>query len=62
MELGAGSTLFSSASPALALGLGFIFIILGVLFQNMDLYESGWGFVTIGMIVEVALPVARRLR
>ncbi|HZY47746.1 MAG TPA: hypothetical protein VFE96_08130 [Candidatus Bathyarchaeia archaeon] len=54
--------IFTSASPAVALLIGFILVILGGIGEGIDFSQSGWSFVTIGLIVEVALPVARRLR
>jgi hypothetical protein len=45
-----------------ALLLGFILVILGSFGEGIDFTQSGWSFVTIGLIVEVALPIARRLR
>jgi hypothetical protein len=60
--LGSGVRVLSSASPAVALLLGFILVILGSFGQGIDFTQTGWSFVTIGLLVEFALPIARRLR
>lgn len=60
--MGSRTRVFTSASPAIALLVGFILVILGSLGEGVDFSQTGWSFVTIGLIVEVALPVARRLR
>jgi hypothetical protein len=52
----------TSASPALALLLGFTLVILGSFGGGIDFTQTGWSFVTIGILVEFALPIARRLR
>jgi hypothetical protein len=46
----------------LALLLGFILVILGSFGLGIDLTQTGWSLVTIGLLVEFALPIARRLR
>jgi hypothetical protein len=60
--LGSRAKVFTSASPALALLLGFILVVLGSFGEGIDFTQTGWGFVTIGVLVQVALPIARRLR
>jgi hypothetical protein len=60
--LGSRTPILTSATPALALLLGFILVILGSFGEGIDFTQSGWSFVTIGLLVEVALPIARRLR
>ncbi len=60
--MGSRAWVLSSASPALALLLGFILVILGSFGLGIDLTQTGWSLVTIGLLVEFALPIARRLR
>lgn len=60
--MGSQARVFTSASAALALLLGFILVILGSFGEGIDFTQTGWGFVTIGLLVQVALPIARRLR
>lgn len=59
-----GSTLagLASAFPAVAILVGFVFILLGNSDGIMALIQGGWGFLTVGVIVELVLPISRRLR
>jgi hypothetical protein len=59
-----GSTVsgLSSAFPAGAILLGFAFILIGISNGLAALIQGGWGFITIGVIVEFVLPISRRLR
>ncbi len=59
-----GSTLaaLASAFPAVAIALGFAFILIGTTDTVTALVQGGWGFITIGVIVEFVLPISRRLR
>jgi len=61
-SLGSRARVLTSASPTLALLLGFILVILGSFGEGIDFTQTGWSFVTIGLLVQVALPIARRLR
>ena len=60
--MGSRGHILSSATPALALLLGFVLVILGSFGVGIDYSQTAWSFVTIGLIAEVALPIARRLR
>gem|GEM_PF-7069331 len=59
-----GSTLaaFTSAFPAIALVFGFLLVFIGSTDGPRELVQGGWGFITVGVIVEFVLPVSRRLR
>jgi hypothetical protein len=52
----------ASAFPAAAIMLGFAFILLGLSNGIAELVQGGWGFITVGVIVEFVLPISRRLR
>lgn len=52
----------ASALPALAIAIGVAFILLGSADGAVDLVQSGWGFITVGVMVELVLPISRRLR
>jgi hypothetical protein len=55
-------TALTSAFPAVALLLGFSFVLLGTADGIQELVQGGWGFITVGVIVEFVLPISRRLR
>ena len=61
-SLGSRVRVLSSASPAVALLLGFVLVTLGSFGGGIDFTQTGWSLVTIGLLVEFALPIARRLR
>ncbi|TMI57220.1 hypothetical protein E6H18_05390 [Candidatus Bathyarchaeota archaeon] len=59
-----GSTLaaFTSAFPAVALLFGFLLVLVGTTDGTRELVQGGWGFITVGLMVEFVLPISRRLR
>ncbi len=59
-----GSTIaaLTSVFPALALLIGFVLILTGARDGVLEFVQGGWGFVTVGVIVEFVLPISRRLR
>ena len=59
-----GSTLagLASAFPAVAMLVGFTFILLGSMGAIAGLIQGGWGLITVAVIVEFVLPISRRLR
>src|SRR5438094_8477296 len=63
-DCGLGSALaaFTSAFPAVALLFGFILVRVGTTDGTRELIQGGWGFITVGIIVEFVLPISRRLR
>jgi hypothetical protein len=52
----------TSILPAVAILSGFVLIMFSFGGGTVPLSQSGWGLVTIGIVVEFALPIARRLR
>ena len=59
-----GSTLaaLTSVFPAIVLPLGLFAILTGSTDGLSQLVQTGWGLVTVGMVVEFVLPISRRLR
>lgn len=51
-----------SAFPAASLLLGFFLVLFGTTDGVQQMIQSGWGFITVGVIVEFVLPISRRLR
>ena len=52
----------ASAFPAAAMLIGFVFVLIGSTDGVVELVQGGWGFITVGVIVEFVLPISRRLR
>ena len=52
----------ASAFPAVAMIAGVAFILWGTTNGIAAMVEGGWGFITVGIIVEFVLPISRRLR
>jgi hypothetical protein len=52
----------TSAFPAVALLFGFLLVVFGTADGIRELVQGGWGFITVGVIVEFVLPISRRLR
>ena len=59
-----GSTLagLASAFPAVAMLVGFVFILLGSTDEIAGFVQGGWGLITVAVIIEFVLPISRRLR
>ena len=52
----------TSLFPAIALLLGLSLIIFGSFEDTVHFAATGWGLVTVALVVEVVLPLGRRLR
>ncbi|HZY94572.1 MAG TPA: hypothetical protein VFE98_06890 [Candidatus Bathyarchaeia archaeon] len=53
---------FSSILPAFSLLLGLLLVMTSPFDGSLQSVAAGWGLITVGLIVEIVLPVARRLR
>lgn len=51
-----------SAFPATSLVIGFLLVLFGSDSGVQQMIQGGWGFITVGVIVELVLPISRRLR
>lgn len=51
-----------SASPCLALTMGFLLILPELLGTTTPLVQTGWGFVTVGILLQLVLPLSRRYK
>lgn len=53
---------FTSILPAFSLLLGLLLVMTSPVDGSLQSMAAGWGLITVGLIVEIVLPVARRLR
>jgi len=60
--LASAAAAFSSVLPALSLLLGLVLVMTSPVDGSLHSVAAGWGLITVGLIVEIVLPVARRLR
>lgn len=51
-----------SSSPCLALATGFLLILPELGGTTTALVQTGWGFVTVGIVLQLVLPLSRRYK
>lgn len=56
------SKALTSLFPAIALFLGLILVLSGSFWDGVQYTATGWGLVTVAFVVEIVLPLGRRLR
>ena len=52
--------IFASNPPSILFALGFVLILWGFATDNSGMVNAGWGFVGIGVILQVLWLVLRR--
>lgn len=52
--------LLLSSSPCIALALGFLLILPELFGTTTARIQTGWGLVTVGILLQLVLPLSRR--